>query len=198
MAIELKNKRYIEAAGWMNILLYIFIVFLILIVVGYFLLGFLNWKAQEELNSFSTELQENSGLEKEIKDYQQKINDFSNIISERKNMIMFLNFFENLCHPLVWVQELKTTNLNNGISFSGKTESFINLGQQFLILKSHPSVESVSLKEIGIDDEEGGVKFSFDLRFNDKIFDELEKVSTTTKEVATTTENVATTTNEEI
>jgi Tfp pilus assembly protein PilN len=195
MAIELKQKRYSESSGWMNILLYVSVIVLILIIGLYFLFGFLNNQAKVELNSFSTELQDNSGSEKEIKEYQQKINDFSKILSKRKNMLIFLTFFEKLTHPLVWVQDLQATNLNGGLSFSGKTENFVSLGQQFLILKSSPFVESAELSEIGIDDEKGGVIFSFDLKFNDKIFEIIEEVATTTEEVSTSTEEII---NEEI
>lgn len=198
MAIELKQKKYTESSKWINILLCVSIGMIALGLAGYFVLGSLTNQAKKDISDLNTNIQDNSGLETEIRNYQQKINDFSKILSGRRNMLMFFSFFESLCHPSVWVQNLESNNLDNQISFSGKTESFISLGQQYLILKSSPAIDLVNLSKIEINEENGGVDFSFDLIFNDKVFELIdessEDVSTTTEEISegnsTTTEEI--------
>ncbi len=174
MAIEIIPRKTAVLSSWLKILFYILIGLIIISILSYFILGYLQRKSliafknlEEEINKERTS--QRIVQEEEILNYQKKINDFGFLLSYHFFPSKFFTFLEKTSHPRILFSQ---TNLNPSgslVILSGQAESFLALGQQLQILKREPSIKSVSLSKISLG-ERGGVNFTLELSFDTEFF----------------------------
>jgi len=174
MAIEIIPKKVVEPSPWQNTLLYFFISLLLLSLLGYFTLDYFVKEADRNLQELKEELikarsPQQIALEKEILDYQEKIEDFSFLLANHQKSSNFFDFLEEIIHPEVFFSELNLDTKGNRVRLYGQAESFQTLGQQLLIFQKTEVIKNLKLSEIRI--EEGGkIEFVFDFSLNQELF----------------------------
>lgn len=175
MAIRIIPTPPKRAPAWESILFYLSLILLMSIVGGFIILDKKIIPSQEqkliELKGIiaKTKTPKEKALEKELKAYQKKIEDFSFLLSRHQKTSKIFSFFESTSHPKIWFASFNSDFRRHQATVSGFTESFKTLGQQLLVFKKHPSVEKVELTRISIG-ERGKIRFTFNLLFSPKIF----------------------------
>lgn len=97
-----------------------------------------------------------------------RLNDFSQLLrNHRLNSGLFI-FLGAICHPRVQFTGLSIEDNGSRLILSMKTENFKTLGEQLLILKSHPQISAVSFSGLSID-REGKVACSLNFSLDPKI-----------------------------
>jgi hypothetical protein len=76
---------------------------------------------------------------------------------------------EGKTHPKVFFTQFSLDSRGSKMVVSGQTESFVDLGQQILILAGEPEIKTLELSQIGIN-KDGKVEFSFNLSVDPKVF----------------------------
>ncbi|MBZ9569587.1 hypothetical protein KJA16_01550 [Patescibacteria group bacterium] len=174
MAIEIIPKKEVKPSPWQNTLLG-FLIFLFLIsILGYFGLDYFVKKADRQLQELNEEITkarspQRIALEKEVLDYQEKIEDFSFLLANHQKSSNFFDFLEEITHPEVFFSELNLDTKENRVRLYGQAESFQILGQQLLIFRKAEFIDTSRLSEIRIG-EEGKIEFTFDFSLNPKLF----------------------------
>ena len=163
--VELIPKEAPKLPTWLNILFYISLILLILVIAGFFILDHSSKKAQKTLNDLNEELVEketpkNLSLEKEVLNYEKKIGDFSDLIENHLKTSKVFEIIEKDCHPQVRFTQFSLDSNQKTIILTGETQSFNNLGQQFLLFQNEDLIEETKIEKILIG-KTGQVKFTF-------------------------------------
>lgn len=182
--IEIVPKPVEEIPFWQRILFPLSLFLLLVTMLSYLLLIYLEKKVPAEIQKLEVEISQSkspevTSLEQELKIKQQKIDDFSKIINQRPFPTKFFGFvegsfsetkkFASLIHPRVQILGF-SLNLKDGkLNISGLTENFTTLEQQYLIFQKESLVKEVNLSSFSVG-KEGKVNFSFDLSFDPGIF----------------------------
>jgi predicted DNA binding CopG/RHH family protein len=173
MAIEIISKPKTKKFTWAKILLTIDVV-LILASGGIYL--YLNIsskqtskKINEERDEISLLVSSNKELEKKALFYEKKINDFSKLFSEHQETSKIFTFLEKKTHPNIRFSKFDFSADKLSVTVSGEAKSFIDVGQQLLILKEEKSLKNINLSGLSLG-EKGGVLFSLQLTFDSQVF----------------------------
>jgi hypothetical protein len=174
MAIEIIPKEAAKLPLWQNILFYVSIAVLLAVILCYGVFYKLGQKASvtlKERENFyeQSKTPEILSLESELLDYRNKIDAFSDLISQHKFSSEFFKFVEKITHPKVVFLEMDFDIKNNKVTLFGLTDSFLTLGQQVLIFKQQSLVKGVQLSNIGIS-KEGKIEFNINLALDAKLF----------------------------
>ncbi len=174
MAIEIIPRKAIPLPLWLKILFYILIALLLTTVLSYFILGQFQKKSLTALQNLEEEILKEKtpqkiAQEKEILNYQQKINDFSLILDHHLLPSKFFRFLEKTSHPRIWFSKINLSPREALAIVSGRAETFPVLGQQLQILKKEALVKNVSLAKISLG-EKGEIKFTLTISFDPKFF----------------------------
>jgi hypothetical protein len=173
MAIEIIPKK-IEKISDARKKLFYFSIFLFLgLLLGYFILTFLEKKSENTLPNLEEALlkgktPEMSSLEEEILNDQKKIKDFSSLVQSHLIPSKIFEFFEKNTLPQVFFSEINLNSLNSTAKLSGECDSFVTLGQQLAIFEKEPLIEKLDLTQVSIT-KEGKIGFFLDFSFNPKI-----------------------------
>lgn len=167
MAIEIIPRQEVRKILLVNILLYFALALILILVCSYFLFWYFEKKTSQSLEDLENQIvnMRNEEIKKEedtVLKFQNKINDFSQLLNNHKPSVNFLNYLENICHPRVQFTNFSLDVKQLKMVLSGQAESFQALGQQILILKEADFVKDFHLLSIGIG-KEGGAEFSLDL-----------------------------------
>lgn len=163
--MEIIPKETPKLPNWINHLFYCFLAFFVLSVIGFFVLNAFLKKAQQELEYLGSALVgeksfSDPSLEREILAEKKKIDDFSFLIGQRREMPEIFSFLQNISHPKVWFSSFDFNIDKSTINLQGETENFESLGQQLYILDSEESIAGYELGNISV--SEGG-KIGFNL-----------------------------------
>ena len=174
MVIEVTPKQKFEFSPVVIIGVVICLVLAGLLVAAYFYFD-LNikerdkeiQKKQEEIAPLEQKIKEK---EEELNPIKEKIDDFGTLISKHQTPLDVFSFLERNCLPNVWFSEFNFDSEKKGIDLLGHTDDFTSLEQQVAIFKQDPLLKSLSLSDVAINNEEGGVDFKINLIFASKIF----------------------------
>jgi hypothetical protein len=178
MVIQIIPRQQEKSPFLMNILLYFSIVLFLVTVGSYFILNNLGQKADvqiKDLDSKLAQISSSSGatLEKEILQYQQKINIFSSLLAAHQYSSQAFTFLEGITHPKVFFESFSLDTTTRIISLAGQTDSFQSLDQQINIFKKEKSIQGVELSNLSIG-KEGKIPFGIKLILNQQVFEKLE------------------------
>ena len=174
MAIEIIPRKTVALPSWLKILFYVLIGLIIISILSYFILGYLQKKSLVSFKNIEEEISKERTSqritqEEEILNYQKKINDFEFLLSYHLFPSKFFTFLEKTSHPRVLFSQTNLNPAQSLVTLSGQAESFLALGQQLQILKREPSIKNVSLSKISLG-ERGGVDFTLTLSFDTEFF----------------------------
>lgn len=168
MAIELVPKPKAKPKRIVNILFYLSLIFLILTVTSYFGLYSIKDKKEQELKDLkirltAQETPELRRLQKDLKEYEKKVNDLSLLISSYREPTEFFKFIEDITHSRVEWSNLgfDPSGSEWRVSVSGRAENLIILIQQILFLENHSRIKEISLNSFSLL-EEGGATFGLE------------------------------------
>lgn len=180
MAIDIIPKK--QETGFQFSLFNVFIILCVVIFAlegaGYFALDYFSKKTNKELQGINAQISqketpETKNLEKEMKNYQEKIENISPLLDTHIYTLKIFPLIEALTHPQASFTKISFSAKDYKASLSGKTESFQTLGQQLRILEEKKEKENlftnINLSKFSIE-KEGSVGFSLDLSFNPSVF----------------------------
>jgi len=172
--VEIIPKQVEKTPFWQRILLYISMFLLAGIVLACSILNYSYKKSLvtlEELeNAFDREkTQDKVLLEREVVNWEKKINDFATLGNKHYFVSKFFAVIEENCHPRVWFSKLNLDSTSNNFSVAGSTDSFSSLGQQLIIFKENPIFKNVTLSQVSIS-RNGQVEFALNITLDPKIF----------------------------
>ncbi len=172
--MELIPKKTPELPYWLNILFYASLVLLIFSIISFFVLNHSIKKSQKTTEDLKESLirietPENLGLEKEILNYQKKIEDFPGLAKQHLETSKVFEFLQRVCHPRVMFSQFGLDARQGTLLLSGETQSFESLGQQYLIFKGESLIQNVDIEKISIN-KRGKVEFTFSISLDPKIF----------------------------
>lgn len=170
MVIEISPRRKIKIPIWATVAGIVLAILFVILLVSYFYLLFTIKKMNQQIQEKGAAV---IPLEKAIKEKEeeliplsQKIDDFNQLLAEHKNPLNIFEFLERVCLPKVWFFEFDSNSDTGEVTVSGKTDSFTVLEQQISVLKQEPLLKNLSITEVSVLMEEGGIKFTFLLTFN--------------------------------
>lgn len=142
-----------------SIIFYFSFIFLIGVLVSYFLLTFFIQKTAKEINLIQQKIQEEFSpeirkLEKQIKEQETKIRDFTYLLERHNFPTKFLELIKKHTHPKVLLKNL-TLNLEEwGINLVGESDNFSVLAQQISLLEQFPNLKDLRLEKVQITKEQ--------------------------------------------
>lgn len=166
--VELIPKETPQIPRWLNIVFYFSLLILFFSIISFFVLGNSIKKAQSalqglEIDLFEARTAERVVLEKEIINYEKKINDFFSLAPHHLEASFFFGFLERITHPQVWFPRINFDADQSKVYFGGTTRNFESLGQQILIFQQENFISDVNLEKVSID-RTGDI--NFDLSFS--------------------------------
>ena len=188
MAIEVSNrKKEIKLPKGADLFFHFNIILLILAGIFYGFVYYLNFQAEsvsQEIEEFTqarkAEFPEKQEIQLIAQNYANLLNDFKEILSQRREASSFFPYFERLIHPNVSVLSADINLEEGGVSFSGRGRNLVAVGQQFYSLKNNEFALNVSLSGLVVpeeENEESGVNFSFSFDISPEIFgEEVEEI----------------------
>lgn len=173
MAIEITSKTKTEKRLIVNVFFSILLVISLAFLISYFVLYFIS---QNRLNQELYEMEEllkrtpeQDAIEKELRDWQKKIDNFGLVILNHRITTNIFALLEENTLPQV-VYSNFNLNLKEGtLNLSGEADSFRTLGQQIFIIRGKEFVKDFDFKIAPID-REGEIKFDFNIILNQDIF----------------------------
>jgi len=175
MAIELTPRRK-SRTPLITAVLGIVAVFLILAFIGSYLYFYIVNKSLVEKiqDSRDSSIELDTAItnnEAAIMVSQRRIDDFSSLFQEHRDLSNVFKFIDENTIPSVWFYgfELDKSNKNRVI-ISGKTSSFFVIEQQISVFKKHELVKRAELSDINIDEKGGFIDYSITVTFNPQIF----------------------------
>lgn len=173
MPIEIVPKPLRKEPVWLNILFYISIGLLISAILSYFLLDYFQKTTSKTLEEIKESFlifrtPEQQELERNILQYQKKIDDFALIFKQQRANSSFFPFLEEITHPQVVFSNFDLNGTS--VRLSGEAENFVVLDQQLSIFRKNPNISDTNLSQVSLGNE-GKVSFSFNFSISPKIFE---------------------------
>jgi hypothetical protein len=158
---------------WQNLIIFFSIVILIIAILAYFFLGYLQKKASLQLDEIrnkiaQTETPDRKELKADLLIEKKKIDNFAFILNEHLASSNFFTFLEGITHPKIWFSNLKLDVSKATVELSGEGEK-LAFGQQLLIFKQNEKILRADSSKISIKAPEN-VEFSLSLSLDPEIF----------------------------
>lgn len=123
-------------------------------------------KISQELDKKLKEIKtpEKEVLEKELREWEIKINDFSDLLDKHLAVSKFFPFLEGLSLPSVHFNKVNIDAEKGEVQLLGEIESFKKLNQQEALFKKEKKISNVKLSKVYLIPGAGGkVNFEFNL-----------------------------------
>lgn len=171
MAIEIIPKKIKRTLPLKEALLYLSLLIFIAVAASYFVINSFAKKAEAEKQRLENEIAkiEVTDLEKGLQQIQKKIKDAAPLLESHVFSSKIFGLVEGKTHPKVFFTQFSLDSKTAKLTVSGQTESFVEVGQQILILAAEPAIQTLELSQIGIS-KDGKVEFSLNLSLDPKIF----------------------------
>ena len=176
MVQELIPKEKIKASPLISFLFRLSLVLLIILGLCYFGLKMKISSLKSQIEETKVKIdkikaEEDRETERQVLNYERKIEDFSKLFSKHKITSHFFDFLRESTHPKVRFSEL-TLDLDTetaNLFLMGETENFKTLGEQVLCFQRNKFVKGLDLSNLSLR-KEGGVNFNINLSLDPKIF----------------------------
>jgi len=172
--VEIMPRPVKETDKWQKNLLF-FLIFLTVILTGvYFLLASLEKSSEIYVDELEIRLAqgrtaERVALEQKNFDYKKKIEAVTPFLETHVLGSKIFEFLENNTHPRIFFSRINLNIEELKAIFSGKTDSFLTLGQQLSSFNQNSIIESLLLTKASLN-KEGGIDFDLEIFFNEAIF----------------------------
>ncbi len=157
-----------------KVLLYFLVFSVFFLTIAYVFLISLEKQAQASLQAVEQQISEQKtpemvSLENTIKSYKKEIDEFVPYFNDHVLITKFFDFLEGNTHPRIYFNQMSLKSSSASVSLSGRSDSFLSLGQQLIIFNNNSLVKSVSLSNISLS-EEGSIVFSLSLSLDLGLF----------------------------
>lgn len=174
MVQKLIPEEKLKTPSLINFLFYLSLILLIVLGVCYFGIKIKISSLQSQIKETISEVaeiktQSNKETERQVFDYQKKIEDFSELFNKHKIASSFLEFFGESTHPKVSFSEMALNTKTAEVILRGETEDFKTLGEQILYLRGNEFIKGLVLSNLSLG-KEGEIKFNINLSLDPKIF----------------------------
>ena len=174
MVIQIIPKQQEKSLSLENILFYFSVVLLLVVLASYFILNNFLQKTEKDIQLLDEKLAASSAspeaaLEREVLNYQKKINDFSSLLASHKYSSQVFFLIESVTHPKVTFSSFALNVGGQSIALPGVTDSFQTLDQQLFILKNEKLIKNVELSGISFA-KDGKISFDLNLVLDPQIF----------------------------
>jgi len=168
---QLKIKKF----WWLDTIFY-FVAALLLATIICFVIFTVKISFQErKLKEIDNNIIVNTGttqqreLEKEVFEYQRKIDNFAIILANHKIPTNIFKFFEKITLPNVWFNNFIIMAQTAGIQISGETESTTALSRQLSIFEENKFIKDIS--DLTFEPTETGkIRFNLNISLSPDIF----------------------------
>ena len=169
MAVTIIPKQKLEYPVWTQALFLGSILFLLLVIGGFFLVLQLQGRTQKELARVQGVLAqgktpEEARLEQSIFRYKDKFNDFASLAAARNDVRPVFEFLESYTHPQVVFTTVNLEPKLDTVKLVGATRDFKTLQEQMAIFQNKEELAGVTLSNIVLG-ERGEVLFQLDMGF---------------------------------
>lgn len=136
---------------------------------GFALLFFLESRTQGKIDEaemlLTTEKTvEETELEQEVFLARARLQDFSTLAAQRKNMLSAFSFLESTVHPDVTFLAVSVNTALQVMQLKGQAKSFAVLDEQLAVLQAKAEQSSLSLTDLRLG-QTGGVDFQMEIQF---------------------------------
>jgi len=174
MVQELIPKEKIKVPPLISFLFRLSLVLLIILGLCYFGLKMSISSLKSQIEETKVKIdkikaEEDRETERQVLNYERKIEDFSKLFSKHKITSYFFDLLRESTHPKVRFSELTLDTETASLFLMGETENFKTLGEQVLCFQRNKFVKGLDLSNLSLR-KEGGVNFNIDLSLNPKIF----------------------------
>jgi len=157
-----------------KILLYFAISSVFFLTTAYVFLISLEKQAQASLEAVEQQISAQkttkmANLESTIKSYKREVDEFAPYLDNHILITKFFDFLEENTHPRIYFSQISLQSSSASVNLSGRTDSFLSLGQQLMIFNSNSVVKSVFLSNISLSDE-GSIMFNLSLSLDPSLF----------------------------
>ena len=175
MAFRIVNQLKGKKSWWTDVLLYFSICLLVVSILCYFIFNVKNFyqrKNVEELNialeSVGTDQQKD--FEKEVSNYQKKVDDFMGLLKNRKFVSTVFSFMEQQTFFNIWFDKFTMNRRDAEVDLSGQAENMAAFSRQVATLERNENIKKITVLNSKLGDL-GVVQFNLNLIMDPKIFD---------------------------
>lgn len=164
---QLKIKKF----WWLDAIFYFVIAFLLATIICFVIFSVKISFQEKKLKELDNNIMVNTGtvqqreLEKEVFDYQKKINNFATILASHKIPTNVFKFFEKITLPNVWFNNFLIMTQTARIQISGEAESATVLSRQILTIEQNEFIKNI-LDLTFEPTETGRIRFNLNLSIN--------------------------------
>lgn len=185
---QLRTKRF----WWTDVIFYFVISLLIATVLCYLIFLTKNSFQRDDIKKETVALEtvgteQQKDYEKEVLNYQSKINDFSNLLKNHEFASNVFAFMQSQVIPNVWFKQFSLDKKRNGVQLSGESDDLNALSRQVAIFEKNKYVKSIGTLNSSLG-ESARVEFSIGLVLDQNIFSYLSNLppilETTTPETS--------------
>ena len=165
--VEIIPKQKLEYPLWTQALFFGSMLFLLVVIGGFFLTLSLQGRAQKALESIQGVLAqgktpEEARLEQSIFRYRDKFNDFASLATERNDVRPVFEFLEAYTHPRVVFTTLNLEPTVRALKLVGATQDFRTLQEQMAIFQNREELGGLAISNIVLG-EKGQVVFQLEI-----------------------------------
>ncbi|MCX6718707.1 MAG: hypothetical protein NTY81_03870 [Candidatus Staskawiczbacteria bacterium] len=171
---QLRNKKF----WWMDVIFYFVISLLIATVLCYLIFLIKNNLQREDIKKETLALQtvgtyQQNEYEKNVIDYRNKINDFSELFKNHEFASNVFVFAQKQTMQNVWFKQFSLDEKNSAVQLSGEADDMDSFSRQVAIFENEGNKKYI--KSIGTLNstlgESARISFNIDLVLNQNIFD---------------------------
>ncbi|MEK7665004.1 MAG: PilN domain-containing protein [Patescibacteria group bacterium] len=167
---QLKNKKL----WWIDVLLYFAVCLLIVSILCYFIFSIKNFSQRENIKKLNTALEsigtdQQKNIEKEVFNYQKKVNEFMLLLKNRKFVSAVFNFMEQQTFLNVWFDKFSMNRKDAEVDLSGEAVDMAAFSGQIASLERNEYIKKVTVLNSKLGNS-GVVQFNLSLLMDPKIF----------------------------
>jgi len=174
MNFSIFSKLRENKLWWVDVVFYFMISSLIATIFCYLIFAAKVYFQKESIGDYDLSLatvgtEEQKAMEKQIFDYQKKINDYDPLIKNHKIISNILAYFEQNTLPEVWFSRFSMTGGDANIILSGETENVETLSKQISVFEASEYLNKITVLSsvLGL---ENRTDFNVILSLDPKIF----------------------------
>jgi len=163
-----------EKTSWQSLLPYFAVGLVIAVAASYFVLGYFEKRAWEDIERLEKEIEAvaegNEEIEKEVLHTKNKIKDFSVLFASHRKSSKFFDFLGRATHPNVEFRGLELNPALFQAKLEGAAPNFAVLGQQIYIFQKRDLIKAINLADLYLG-EEGEAVFFLELTLSPELFE---------------------------
>jgi hypothetical protein len=170
---QLRNKKY----WWLDAIFYFAISTLIAMIFCYFIFSIKVGMEKKDISKEDAALTtvgtpDQRSYEKNVLEYQKKINDFNNIFKNHQFASNVFAFMQDETMPYIWFKQFSLDPKNSAVQVSGEADNMDNFSRQVAVFENNNYVKKIGLLNSTVD-KTAKIEFNLNIALDPKIFNYL-------------------------